>query len=243
MESWERYLDDADRAVLERGHWARPSGFGERPALLVVDAQNYMAGERGGEQASYPVSCGEVGWRAIDRIAQLVEAARGQGVPVVLTRLVIDPAVAEDGGVLTRKLGQPSREHLFFEGSHGSRLVAPLTPAAGDLVIDKKRFSAFFGTPLLAHLIARRIDTLIVTGGSTSNCVRATVVDAASFGFRTVVPREAVFDRIPVCHEISLFDMHRIYADVVGCAAVDDYLRGLPATASASGDKREGGEP
>jgi len=227
MSSWDRYLSDVDRAVLARGRWAQPGGLGRRPALLIIDAQNYMAGVRGGEQAAYPASCGEIGWQAIDQIAELLKIARGRAVPVVFTRLLIDPAIAGDGGVLTRKIGNKAGEFMFFSGTHGSEIVAPLAPAPGELVLHKKRFSAFFGTPLLPHLIALGIDTLVVTGGSTSNCIRATVVDGASFDFRVVVPREAVFDRIPVCHEISLFDMNRAYADVLDCAAVAEYLAGL----------------
>lgn len=227
MSSWEQYLSEADRTVLARGRWAQRGGVGQRPALLIVDAQNYMAGVRGGEQTAYPASCGEIGWQAIDQIARLLEVARRSSVPVIFTRLIIDSANADDGGVLTRKIGNRAGEFMFFAGTHGSEIVAPLAPVSGELVIDKKRFSAFFGTPLLSHLIALGADTLVVTGGSTSNCVRATVVDGASFDFRVVVPREAVFDRIPVCHEISLFDMNRAYADVLDCAAVVDYLAGL----------------
>jgi maleamate amidohydrolase len=234
MSSWDHYLSDADRAVLVRGRWAQRGGVGRRPALLIIDAQNYMAGMRGGEQAAYPASCGEIGWQAIDQIARLLEVGRRCGVPVVFTRLMIDPAIADDGGVLTRKIGNKAGRFMFFSGTHGSEIVAPLAPLPGELVIEKKRFSAFFGTPLLSHLIACGIDTLVVTGGSTSNCVRATVVDGASFDFRVVVPREAVFDRIPVCHEISLFDMNRAYADVLDCAAVAEYLAGR-ATAAGKG--------
>lgn len=226
MSSWDHYLSDADRAVLARGRWAQRGGVGRQPALLIIDAQNYMAGVRGGEQAAYPASCGETGWQAIDQIARLLEVARRCAVPIVFTRLIIDPAVANAGGVLTRKIGNEVGDFMFFAGTHGSEIVAPLAPAPGELVLEKKRFSAFFGTSLLSHLVSLGIDTLIVTGGSTSNCVRATVVDGASFDFHVVVPREAVFDRIPVCHEISLFDMHRAYADVLDCAAVAKYLAG-----------------
>lgn len=233
MSSWDHYLSEADRAVLARGRWAQRGGVGQRPVLLIIDAQNYMAGVRGGEQAAYPASCGEIGWQAIDQIARLLGVARRCAVPIVFTRLIIDPAVANAGGVLTRKIGSEVSDFMFFAGTHGSEIVAPLAPASDELVLEKKRFSAFFGTPLLSHLIALGVDTLIVTGGSTSNCVRATVVDGASFDFRVIVPREAVFDRIPVCHEISLFDMHRAYADVLDCAAVAEYLTSL-----APGDRR-----
>jgi nicotinamidase-related amidase len=97
-------------------------------------------------------------------------------------------------------------------------------------VFVKKKPSGFHGTPLLGLLVDRRIDTVIVMGGATSNCIRATVFDASSYNFRTIVPEEAVFDRIPVSHAISLFDMDRQFADVV---SVDAVLRQLVDGAAA----------
>src|SRR4029079_15314384 len=144
MSSWDQYLSEADRAVLARGRWAQRGGVGQRPALLIIDAQNYMAGVRGSDQTAYPGSCGEIGWQAIDQIARLLEVARRSGVPVIFTRLMIDSAIADDGGVLTRKIGTRTGEFMFFAGTHGSDIVAPLAPVTGELVIEKKRFSAFF---------------------------------------------------------------------------------------------------
>ena len=97
-------------------------------------------------------------------------------------------------------------------------------PGPGDVVFVKKKPSGFHGTPLLGYLVERRIDTVVVVGGATSNCIRATVFDASSYNFRTIVPAEAVFDRIPVSHAISLFDMDRQFADVV---CVEDVLARL----------------
>lgn len=230
-------LTQEDRAVLERGRWAQRGGFGQRPAILVIDAQIYMLGERGGNQEAYRYSCGDVGWRAVDQAQRILEAARAVLVPIVFTRLIIDGSVEGDGGVFGRKVGLLPNEFAFFKGTHGSQLVAELAPRPGELVLEKKRFSAFFGTPLLAHLVERGVDTVLVLGGSTSNCVRATVVDAASYNFRTVVAAEAVFDRIPLCHQVSLFDMNRSYADVVPCEEVIGYLRGLPPAIAAGGTR------
>ena len=92
------------------------------------------------------------------------------------------------------------------------------------MVFVKKKPSGFFGTPLLAYLVDRQIDTVIIVGGATSNCIRATVFDASSYNFRTIVPADAVFDRIPVSHAISLFDMDRQFADVLDAAAVLEYF-------------------
>jgi nicotinamidase-related amidase len=221
---WDRHIGAEDRAVLERGRWARRAGVGEQPALLVVDAQVYMAGVRGQDEAAFPFACGETGWLAVDHIARLIAIARGSDVPVIFTRMVIDPDVPESAGVLGRKVDLPQIEGAFIRGTRGAEMIAELAPRGGELVLEKNRFSAFFGTVLLSYLRSRGIDTLVVTGGSTSNCIRATVVDAACHDFLVLVPAEAVFDRIPICHEISLFDMNRTYADVVPAVEAETYL-------------------
>ncbi len=96
-------------------------------------------------------------------------------------------------------------------------------------MLTKKKPSSFFGTPLLPYLIERRIDTLIATGGSTCNCVRATVFNAFSYNFRAIVPHDAVFDRMPISQAINLFDMNRCSPNVVATGEVVDYLAGLTA--------------
>ncbi len=98
----------------------------------------------------------------------------------------------------------------------------------------KKKPSGFHGTPLLGYLVERQIDTVIIVGGATSNCIRATVFDAASYNYRAIVPQEAVFDRIPVSHAISLFDMDRQFADVVGVQETLEYLRRFPGGAATA---------
>ena len=103
-------------------------------------------------------------------------------------------------------------------------MVSEIKPSAQDIVFVKKKPSGFHGTPLLGYLIERQVDTVIIVGGATSNCIRATVFDAASFNLRAIVVQEAVFDRIPISHAISLFDMDRQFADVV---AVDEALHYL----------------
>ncbi|MDE2516858.1 MAG: isochorismatase family protein [Rhodospirillales bacterium] len=221
---WERYLDAADRAVLARGRFAQRMGFGARPAIIAIDCQRYMVGERGIADDRYPSSCGEVGWRAVDRIAAILQAGRAGGVPIFLTRFALDPSGA-DIGVYARKRAFLDREDWCLEGTPGAALLAEIGPEPGDIVFVKKKPSGFFGTPLLSYLIDRAIDTVIVVGGATSNCVRATVFDAASHNLRAIVAEDAVFDRLPVSHAISLFDMDRQFADVVTADAVIAHLR------------------
>jgi maleamate amidohydrolase len=230
---WDRYLDDSDRAVISRASFGKRMGFGERPAIVVIDCQRYMVGERGVKDDRYPSSCGDIGWAAVDRIATILHTARGARVPVFLTRFVLDESGA-DIGVYGRKRTLLQRPDWCLEGTEGAELLPEVGPREGDMVVTKKKPSGFFGTPLLSYLIDRAVDTVIVVGGATSNCVRATVFDSASYNFRTIVPGDAVFDRLPVSHAISLFDMDRQYADVTTAGAVVKWIKGLPAMKEAS---------
>jgi nicotinamidase-related amidase len=222
---WQRFLGPEDVAVVARAGMGRRVGFGARPAVLVIDAQRYMVGAEG-DDARWPSSCGAAGRAAVAAIAGVVDAAHAARVPCFFTRF----EVARDGsdmGVYRRKRDVLASDHWCLEGSVGAQLVPELAPGPGDVVFVKKKPSGFHGTPLLGYLVERGIDTVIVTGGSTSNCIRATVFDASSYNFRTIVAQEAVFDRLPVSHAISLFDMDRQFADVVPVAGVVAYLRGL----------------
>jgi maleamate amidohydrolase len=211
---WDEFLTETDRAVIARGRFGKRMGFGERPAIVAIDCQRYMVGQRGVQDGWYPSSCGEMGWAAIDRIAAVLAAARAAGAPVFLTRFALDPDGA-DVGVYARKREFLRRDDWCLEGTIGADLVAEVGPEPGDVVFVKKKPSAFLGTPLLPYLVDRKIDTLVIVGGATSNCVRATVFDSASYNFRTIVPADAVFDRLAISHAISLFDMDRQFADVV----------------------------
>jgi nicotinamidase-related amidase len=218
---WEKYLDAHDRGVIDRGRFARRMGFGERPAVIVIDCQNYMVGTRDQDDDRYPSRCGPGGWAALDKIKTLLDAARAAGVPVFYTRFVLAPD-GSDIGVYRLKRDLLESEFWCLEGTIGSEVVADIAPRPGDCVYDKKKPSAFHGTPLLGMLIHLSIDTLVIVGGATSNCVRATVFDAAAHNYRAIVPADCVFDRIGISHDISLFDMDRQFADVV---MAEDVLR------------------
>lgn len=230
-QAWDRYLTDADRAVMARARFGRRMGFGRRPALVAIDCQRYMVGERGVADDRYPSSCGAIGWAAVDQVARLARAARAAGIPRFFTRFTLAPD-GSDIGAYGRKRDLLQREDWCLEGTPGAELLPELEVQPGDMVFVKKKPSAFFGTPLLSYLVDRGIDTVIVAGGATSNCVRATVLDSTAYNFRTIVAREAVFDRIPISHAVSLFDMDRQFADVVGCDEIVAHLDGLRATAA-----------
>lgn len=216
---WDKYLSDADRAVLQRGRFAQRMGFGTNPAIVAIDCQRYMVGHRGISNDSYPSSCGETGWAAVDRIAEILVAGRRAGIPIYLTRFALDPS-GNDIGAYGRKRTFLDRPDWCLEGTEGAELLPEVGPEPGDTVFVKKKPSGFFGTPLASYLIDRSVDTVIVVGGATSNCIRATVFDSSSYNFRTIVPADAVFDRLPISHAIALFDMDRQFADVTTSALV-----------------------
>jgi len=232
--SWDDLLCPEDRSVLERGRWGRRAGFGARPALLVIDAQYYMTGIRGAQDnvSRYPLACGEAAFAATDQMVRLLTASRAAGIPVFFTRYVVDP-VNDDVGMFHRKIGAGvgRGDNLYFAGTHGAEIVAELRPLPTEIVIDKKKYSAFFGTPLLALLIDRRVDTCIIVGGSTSNCIRTAAVDAMQYNLFTIIPEEAVFDRLPISHKINLFDINRSYGDVVSVDEALAYLANLNVAA------------
>jgi nicotinamidase-related amidase len=221
---WSDLLGEDERARLAHGRFARRSGFGSRPAIVVIDAQNYMIGPVGEEPYEYVSSCGEVGRESTRKIARLLDAARQVGAPVFYTRFEL----ARDGsdmGAYRRKRDLVESEGWCLEGSFGAQIADIVAPRNGDIVMVKKKPSGFVGTPLLGMLIDRG-----VVGGSTSNCVRATAVDAVSLNFRVVVPADCVFDRIGISHRVTLFDLDRQYGDVMWC---DDVIARLREGATA----------
>jgi nicotinamidase-related amidase len=222
MQIWDRFLTDEDRAILAKGRFGRRMGFGQKCAVLVIDAQRYMVGEVGND-AAWPSSCGDAGRAALQAIASLVGAAQAAGAPCFFTRFELDPSGA-DIGVYGRKRDLLQSPHWCLAGTRGAELAEGLHPGPNDIVFVKKKPSAFHGTPLLGYLVERGIDTLLVAGGATSNCVQASVFDASSCNFRVAVVQEAVFDRVPISHAIALFDMDRQFADVIPLA---DALRHL----------------
>jgi maleamate amidohydrolase len=189
--------------------FAQPIGIGVAPALIIVD---FVMGFT--DPAHF--GGGNIG-SAIQRTQDLLALARSRLWPVVHTRVVY----ADDGsdcGSFTVKV--PALRGLT-ETSPLSQIVPELTPRPGEMVLRKHNASAFFGTELAGWLARRRVDTLLVSGCTTSGCVRATVVDSCSHNFRTIVVRDCVGDRAIAPHEANLFDMGQKYADLLTLAEVE----------------------
>ena len=151
---------------------------------------------------------------------RVLDAAREAGAPVIFTRVEYHPS-GVDGGVFYRKVAALS---CFDRGNPLAELAPSLKMEPTDIVVTKQYPSAFFGTSLASTLTALGVDTLLVTGVSTSGCVRATALDACQYGFIPVVVRQAVGDRSEAVHEANLFDLNAKYADVVDEAEVLAYL-------------------
>jgi maleamate amidohydrolase len=211
-----RQLFEALRAAPSR----RPFGFGKRPALVNVDVQH--AYTRPDEfRTAYGTNPDQVAH--IDRLAAAFRAA---GLPVVWTYVAYS-ASGDDCGVWGTRSDGPDALQSIKEGSRRSALDDRLSlDHERDTIINKRMASAFHETILPSLLRFRDVDTIIVTGGSTSGCVRATAVDGLSHGFRVIVPEETTADRHESPHFASLYDIAVKYADVVPVAAVFDHLAG-----------------
>lgn len=215
---WDEMLSEQDKEVIaQAGYDSRGAtlwdsrSLGRRPALLVIDMQRQSVGRDVPILEAikeYRTAMGHIAWQALGQIAPFIRAARQAGLPIIYTR-VIPPAMAAADPAL--------------------QIVEPLAPQPGDLVIDKAYASAFHGTDLMAYLQEQQVDTLVVTGNSTSGCVRSTVVDARQHGLSALVPVECVFDRIGASHRIALLDMWMKYATVVPAVEALDYVTTVAA--------------
>lgn len=222
MTRWwqEVFAGEAGTAYASFAHRQEP---GQRPAVLVIDVVRSFVGSPGLDLdaaiAEWPTACGPAGFAALPAIARLLDTARSAGVPVVHLR----PA-----GPAARFLGPTVKNELvgeFVNGRPGAVDFLPeSTPRDDELVVAKPRASAFFDTPVATYLRSLGVDEVVVAGTTTSGCVRASIVDAFSHGFRTFVVEEAVFDRSRLSAAVSLFEMDAKYADVV---LLDDAVKRL----------------
>lgn len=209
---WSDVITEDDERRYEAAGFGRPSGFGTRPALVIIDVQHRTMGNSPKpffeSLEDYTTSCGDVGWAAVEQIAKLLAVFREFDLPVLYPHVA--PKTAEDrSGVLGAKV-----PGIMDVPDHGYRFPDAVAPRPGDLLLPKKHPSAFFGTPLASYLIGLGADTIVTTGATTSGCVRGTVVDGFSYNFRCVVPHDAVYDRSPTVHQANLFDLGQKYADV-----------------------------
>ncbi len=217
---WRDLVDDEILEIYQS--YRRETFVGPRPALLAIDLYNrvYAGGPGPVREVNrrFPGSCGDNAWNAIAPTRALFAAARKAGIPIVYcTGSVRSNRVQSTHRSTTER----ANEEEDFE------IRADFAPEPDDLVIRKERASAFYGTPLVAHLRMLGVDSLIAFGESTSGCVRATVVDGYSNGFHMSVVEECTFDRSWLSHKVNLFDLHHKYADVMHLGDVIAHLEGV----------------
>ena len=204
--------------------YARETFVGPRAALLVIDL--YDLAYRGGAGSpyeldkTYPNSCGIFAHRAIEPTRRLIAAARTANLPIFYCTQDVRPNNRPVGANSTRRaLPQPTTKDY--------EIYSAFAPAPQDVVIRKQRASAFQGTPLMSHLTLLGVRSLIVCGESTSGCVRASSVDAYSFGFHVSLIEECTYDRSEFIHKVNLFDLHHKYVDVMHLDEVEATLLAL----------------
>ena len=207
--------------------YARKLFVGPSPALVAVDL--YESAYQGGNRPmsdlakTYPGSCGENAWRAIEPTKRLFAAARAAGIPIFYSTGDTRPE-SHPGQVnvsATKRRSKAIRDPAMYA------IRPEFKPQPSDVVITKQRASVFFGTPLTAHLTQLGVQTLIVCGESTSGCVRASAVDAYSWGYHVTLVEECCFDRSDISHKVNLFDMHHKYCDVMRVDEVVQHLNGM----------------
>ena len=229
---WDGIISDEEQRAYNAAGFGRPSGVGSRPALLIIDVQYRTVGTTPlpfwESIKEFPTSCGDVGWAAVANIQRLLPLFRRNKWPVLYPHVATKESF--DAGRLADKV--PA---LMKVARNGYDFVAEVAPQPGDVLLPKKHPSAFYGTPLASYLIESGADTLVVTGCTTSGCVRGSVVDGFSYNFRVCVPSDAVYDRSQTSHAVNLFDMASKYADVMTTDETLSVLEGLPMSGESSG--------
>jgi maleamate amidohydrolase len=202
----------------------RKTFVGPAPALIAVDLYElvYQGGNTPMQDlvTTYPTSCGANAWNAIEPTKRLFAAARRAGLPVFYSTTDSRPESVRP----TRTEAKAPRDPALYD------IRPEFKPQSGDVVVTKQRASAFFGTALVSQLTQRGVRSIIMCGESTSGCLRASAVDAYSYGFHVTLAEECCFDRVDLSHKMSLFDLHHKYCDVM---KIDEILAHLEGTVVA----------
>ena len=211
----------SDAEFFQQRGFGQKLGFGRRPALLIVDMAKAFTNPE--------MPLGSNLDKQIEAIQRLLRAARDGQAPVIFSTVSYEDENLRDAGIFGMK---QKGSATLRAGTDGVQIDPRLDFQKTDSLLVKKYASCFFGTDLVSRLLSRQVDTLIITGCTTSGCVRASAVDACQIGFRPMVVREAVGDRSQSAHEQSLFDLNAKYADVVSLEETLQYLNSLRPTAA-----------
>jgi nicotinamidase-related amidase len=231
MATWDDMLTVRDKEVFSISGYGKRAGFGQRPAVLVIDVNYNFVGDKPESILDsikrFRNSCGAEGWEGVHRIAELLTECRKKHLPIFFTTGHDDRMNAVAFGRWQAKNSR-STEDMADTWEKGNNIVEEIAPQARDIVVRKQKPSAFFGTPLMSMLNEVHADSVLVTGTTTSGCVRASVIDAFSYNLKVSVVEECVFDRGQASHKINLFDMAMKYADVISLEETVEYIRALP---------------
>jgi nicotinamidase-related amidase len=242
---WDKFLTEKDKEHIAATEGRRRRvGFGKKTALVIVDMYRGVFGDEPEplleSVKKWPGSCGMNGWNTLPYFQTLLAEARAAKIPVVHITMMDDAGV--EGWAVKRGMPKPTPPtdpEALDRQRRRSEIMPEVAPVPGEAVLKKVAPSAFWGTPLEAHLNYNDIDTVIAVGESTSGCLRATVVEGTSHRFRMIVAEECSFDRHETAHAMNLFDMHQKYADVLPLSEVVEYLRSLHPEDAAAAPRTE----
>ncbi len=231
---WNKFLTERDKQVFEKSGFGAEAGFGKRPALLVIDVSYNFCGDRPEPILEsikrFHNSCGEYAWESLPHIKMLIDKCHEKKIPVIYTTGTVREDGWDAGGWAwknSRTDEDVTAPKMSGFNRDGNEIMDEIAPSPQDIVIYKHKPSAFSGTPLSGFLNDLCADSLLVTGTTTSGCVRASVIDAFSNNYRVSVVEEGCFDRSQASHAINLCDMHAKYADVVTTEDALAYVNGL----------------
>jgi nicotinamidase-related amidase len=229
---WNEFLTERDKMVFGGAGYGARAGYGERPALVIIDVNYAFVGDRRepilDSIKRWRNSCGEEGWDAVAVIKKLLTVARAKGLPVIYTTGQRREDNWDSGSWSWKNSRSTEDVTSTRPNLDGNEIFPEIAPEPSDLVIKKQKPSGFHGTNMMDYLVNLKVDTLLVTGTTTSGCVRASVVDAFSFNYRCAVIEDGCFDRSQASHAVNLCDMNAKYADVVASEDAIAYMKGLP---------------
>ncbi len=228
---WDKFLTERDRAMLNAFGYSQPMGFGKRPALLIIDVSYGFTGDKPEplleSMKRWRNSCGEESWQAIAVVDKMAKLFRRKRLPVIYTTGIARSDNWDTGSWSWKTISAPDGASQDKPSLDPNKIVAEIEPQPQDIVVYKQKPSGFFGSNLISYLNLLGCDSLIVTGVSTSGCVRATVVDAFSYNFRCTIAEDGCFDRSQSSHAITLCDLNTKYADVLSSTEIIAHIQTL----------------
>lgn len=222
MKEWQTYLPEEDRKIYEKGGFQKGQSFGNKPALLIIDVLPSFTGTKPMSILEaideYNTSCGMAAWESMPKIKELLDSARKAIINVTFVKP--DPLNKHFvGGTIKGTFTKDEIVRIFDMPIHP--MVEPL---ANEYICKKTKASAFFETSLATYLHRERVDSLLVTGCTTSGCVRASAIDGWNHGFSVFVVEECVFDRSRHSHLTSLYELNAKYASVITLGEAKEFL-------------------